>query len=110
LVFGGVFWVGLLPFFLTLSCCLASALNARVASPFRGVRATLLVSFLIYVGPLFRTLERYRWRIRRHREVKPVEYDGFRQVPRILWRGGGRFFSFPFVQKRGEGGGGFFLV
>jgi hypothetical protein len=37
------------------------------------------------VGPLFRTLERYRWRIRRHREVKPVEYNGPRQVPRILW-------------------------
>ena len=86
LVFGGVFWVGVAPLFLTLSCCLASALKARVASPFRGLRATLLVAFLIYVGPLFRTLERYRWRTRRHREVKPVEYDGTRQVPRILWR------------------------
>ena len=85
LVFGGVFWIGLAPFFLTLSCCLASALKARVASPFRGLRTTLLVAFLIYVGPLFRTLERYRWRIRRHREVKPVEYNGPRQVPRILW-------------------------
>jgi O-antigen biosynthesis protein len=84
-VFGGAFWVGLLPFLLTVSCCLASALKARVASPFRGLRATLLVAFLIYVGPLFRTLERYRWRIRRHREVKPVEYNGTRQVPRIQW-------------------------
>jgi O-antigen biosynthesis protein len=84
-VFGGVFWVGLAPFFLTLSRCVASALRARVAAPFRGLRATLLVAFLIYVGPLFRTLERYRWRIRRHREVKPVEYNGPWQVPRILW-------------------------
>jgi O-antigen biosynthesis protein len=85
LMFGGVFWVGLAPFLLTLSRCVASALRARVAAPFRGLRATLLVAFLIYVGPLFRTLERYRWRIRRHREVKPVEYNGTRQVPRILW-------------------------
>jgi O-antigen biosynthesis protein len=84
-VFGGVFWLGLAPLFLTLSRCVASALKARVAAPFRGLRATLLVAFLIYVGPLFRTLERYRWRIRRHREVKPVEYNGPWQVPRILW-------------------------
>jgi O-antigen biosynthesis protein len=85
LMFGGVFWVGLAPLLLTLSRCVASALRARVAGPFRGLRTTLLVAFLIYVGPLFRTLERYRWRIRRHREVKPVEYNGPRQVPRILW-------------------------
>ena len=85
LMFGGVFWVGLAPLLLTLSRCVASALRARVAAPFRGLRTTLLVAFLIYVGPLFRTLERYRWRIRRHREVKPVEYNGLRQVPRILW-------------------------
>jgi glycosyltransferase involved in cell wall biosynthesis len=85
LMFGGVFWVGLAPLLLTLSRCVASALKARMAAPFRGLRATLLVAFLIYVGPLFRTLERYRWRIRRHREVKPVEYNGTRQVPRILW-------------------------
>ena len=57
-----------------------------MAPPFRGLRATLLVALLVYVGPLIRTLERYRWRIRRHREVKPVEYNGPRQVPRILWR------------------------
>ncbi|HEX9272438.1 MAG TPA: glycosyltransferase, partial [Candidatus Binatia bacterium] len=84
-VFGGVFWLGLAPFFLTLSRCVASALKARMAPPFRGLRATLLVTLLVYVGPLIRTLERYRWRIRRHREVKPVEYNGPRQVPRILW-------------------------
>jgi O-antigen biosynthesis protein len=84
-MFGGVFWVGLAPLFLTLSRCVASALRARVAAPFRGLRATLLVALLVYVGPLIRTLERYRWRIRRHREVKPVEYNGPRQVPRILW-------------------------
>jgi GT2 family glycosyltransferase len=84
-VFGGIFWVGLAPLFLTLSRCVASALRAPVAAPFRGLRATLLVTFLIYMGPLFRTLERYRWRIRRHREVKPVEYNGPRQAPRILW-------------------------
>jgi GT2 family glycosyltransferase len=84
-VFGGFFWLGTAPFLITLSRCLTSALRARVASPFRGTRAVLLVTFLIYLGPLVRTLERYRWRIRRLREVKPVAFNGPTQDPRILW-------------------------
>ncbi|HEY7321091.1 MAG TPA: glycosyltransferase [Candidatus Binatia bacterium] len=85
MVFSGAFWLGLVPLLLTFSRCLASALRARVAPPFRSWRATLLVAFLIYIGPFMRTFERYRWRIRRLREVKPVEWNGPRQTPRILW-------------------------
>ncbi len=75
-IFGGWFWLGLAPFGITVARCLASALRARVPKAYRGRAATLLIAFLIYVGPLFRTLERYRWRIRRLREVKPVECNG----------------------------------
>jgi hypothetical protein len=82
-IFGSWFWLGLVPLGLTLGRCLASALRARVAPAYQGWPATLLISFLIYVGPLFRTFERYRWRIRRLREVKPVECNGPRQAPRI---------------------------
>ncbi|HEU4341931.1 MAG TPA: glycosyltransferase family 2 protein, partial [Candidatus Binatia bacterium] len=85
-LFGGWFWLGLAPFALTVSRCFASALRARVAPPFHGWRATLLITFLIYVGPLLRTLERYRWRLRRFREVKPVSLNGPTQTPRIRWR------------------------
>jgi hypothetical protein len=45
-----------------------------------------LITFLIYVGPLVRTYERYRWRARRLREVKPVDLNGPTQEPRIQWR------------------------
>jgi O-antigen biosynthesis protein len=85
-IFGGWFWLGLAPFGVTVARCLASALRARVPGAYRGGAATLLITFLIYVGPLFRTLERYRWRIRRLREVKRVECNGPRQPPRISLR------------------------
>ena len=81
--FGDWFWLGLAPFGLTISRCLDSALRARVAPPYQGWPSTLLITFLIYVGPLFRALERYRWRVRRLREVKPVECNGPRQTPRL---------------------------
>src|SRR4029077_16860243 len=62
-VFGGVFWFGVAPFVLSLSRCVASALKARMAPPFRGLRATLLVALLVYVGPLIRTLDRKSTRL-----------------------------------------------
>jgi cellulose synthase/poly-beta-1,6-N-acetylglucosamine synthase-like glycosyltransferase len=86
ILFGGLFWLAIVPFGITVARCFTSALRARVVSPFRGWRATLLITFLIYVGPLVRTYERYRWRARRLREVKPVDLNGPTQEPRIQWR------------------------
>jgi hypothetical protein len=85
-LFGGLFSLGIIPFCITIALCLTSALKARVASPFQGWRSSLLITFLIYVGPLVRTVERYRWRARRLREVRPVDLNGPTQVPRIQWR------------------------
>lgn len=84
-IFGGVFTLGVFPFLLTVYRCVACAVKARVAPQFRGWRATLLIAFLIYMGPLVRTLERYRWRIRRLREIKPVDLNGPTQEPQISW-------------------------
>lgn len=84
--FGGLFWLGALPFFLTAYQCVSAALTARVAPRFRGLRSTLLIALLIYLGPFLRTFERYRWRVRRLRELKPVELNGPTQEPQIRWR------------------------
>jgi GT2 family glycosyltransferase len=99
-LFGGPFWLGIVPLCMTLALCLTSALGARVASPFQGWRSTLLITFLIYVGPLVRTLERYRWRLRRFREVKPFEFNGPRQAVRILWHE--RAFYLSYWNERGQ--------
>jgi GT2 family glycosyltransferase len=100
IVFGGAFWLGVVPLLLTCTRCLASALRARVVPPFRGWRATLLITFLIYAGPLIRTLERYRWRLRRFREVKPFEFNGPRQAVRILWHE--RAFYLSYWNEKGQ--------
>ena len=84
-LFGGYFWFGLAPLCLTFTRCLASALKARVDSRFSGLRATLLVTLLVFLGPLVRALERYRWRMRRFREVKAVVPNGAVQPPRVSW-------------------------
>jgi hypothetical protein len=99
-VFGGLFWLGIVPFCMTLALCLTSALRARVAAPFQGWGSILLITFLIYVGPLIRTLERYRWRLRRFREVKPFEFNGPRQAVRILWYE--RAFYLSYWNERGQ--------
>ena len=85
-LFGGFFWLGLVPFGLTLGRCLTCAFRARIAPPFVGTRSTLLVALLIFLGPLVRTVARYRWRMRRLREVRPIDLNGPTQAPRILWR------------------------
>ena len=97
--FGGLFVLGVIPLILTLSLYFASAVRARVAPPYRGLPATLLVASLVYLGPLFRTFERYRWRIRR-REVIPVDLNGPTQDPRILWHE--RAFYLSYWNEKGE--------
>ena len=47
-----------------------SAYRAEISRPPGNSLGSVL---LIYLGPLVRTFERYRWRARRLREVKPVE-------------------------------------
>jgi glycosyltransferase involved in cell wall biosynthesis len=85
-LFGGFFWLGLVPLGLTVGRCLTCAFRARIAPPSDATRATLLVALLIFLGPLVRTVARYRWRLRRLREVKPIDLNGPTQAPRILWR------------------------
>ena len=99
-VFGGPFWIGALPFMVTVSRCFSSALRARLAPQFRGLPATLLVASLIYIGPFARTFERYRWRVRRLREIKPVDLNGPTQAPKISWHE--RAFRLSYWNENGQ--------
>jgi cellulose synthase/poly-beta-1,6-N-acetylglucosamine synthase-like glycosyltransferase len=99
-LFGGFFWLGLVPLGVTLSRCFASAFRARIAPPFNGTGATLLVALLILLGPLVRTVARYRWRFRRLREIKPVDLNGPTQPPRIVW--GERAFHLFYWNEEGK--------
>jgi GT2 family glycosyltransferase len=68
-------WVGAAMFLISCVWCIAGALQARIDSRFHGVRARLLVALLIYLGPLVRSVERYRWRIKQLTKVEPIKFD-----------------------------------
>lgn len=68
-------WLGAAMFLASFAWCIAGALQARIEERFQGTRARLLVALLIYLGPIVRSVERYRWRIRRLTEVKPIKFD-----------------------------------
>jgi O-antigen biosynthesis protein len=99
-IYGSYFWLATIPLCLTFARCLVSALKARVDPRFRGARATLLITLLIFVGPLTRAFDRYRLRMRRFREVKPVVPNGAVQVPRVSWRE--RAFYLAYWNEKGQ--------
>jgi GT2 family glycosyltransferase len=94
LLSGSYPWIGAALFLASCGWCVAGALRARIDPRFQGVRARLLVALLIYLGPLVRSLERYRWRIRGLTEVKPVALAQPVHTPHITWRDRAFFLSY----------------
>ena len=88
LLSGDYLFVSLVPFLVTWGWCLRSAMRARIDARFRGLKARLLVALLIYLGPLLRSLERYRWRIRGLTVVEPIPLAEPVETPRVSWRAG----------------------
>lgn len=83
---GKYLWLGALPLVMSLGWSLASAAQARIDSRFNNWRGKLLVALLVYLGPLVRSIERYRWRIRGLTEVEPIHLAETGQEPDIAWR------------------------
>jgi GT2 family glycosyltransferase len=83
---GGYLWLGVIPLLMSLWWCFASAARAKIDPRFNNWRARLLVALLVYVGPLVRSFERYRWRIRGLTDVEPIHYAETGQEPELYWR------------------------
>ncbi len=83
---GGYWLLGVIPLLMSFGWCIASAARARLDSRFNNWRARLLVAMLAYCGPLVRSFERYRWRVRGLTEVEPIHYAEPKQAPEIAWR------------------------
>jgi len=97
---GGHMWLfGVAPFVFTLGWCMVTALKADIDPRFRGVRAFLLVTLLIYLGPILRSLTRYYWRIHGLTEVEPIDFERSMQAPEISWLD--RAFSLCFWSEQG---------
>jgi cellulose synthase/poly-beta-1,6-N-acetylglucosamine synthase-like glycosyltransferase len=68
-------WLGAAMFLISFSWCVAGAIQARIDSRFLKRRARLLVALLIYLGPIVRSIERYKWRIKELKKAEPIKFD-----------------------------------
>ena len=82
---GGVMWLGVIPLFLSVGWCVASGVRARIDPRFDNWRSRMLVAVLAYLGPFYRGIERYRWRIRGLTDVETIQFDEAGQEPEISW-------------------------
>ncbi|MCC6850455.1 MAG: glycosyltransferase [Deltaproteobacteria bacterium] len=89
-----------LPLAITLVSAAASARNARIDARHDHWRGRMLVAVLIYLGPLLRSYERYRWRVKGLTDVERIRFAEMRQAPRIRWLG--REFFLRYWSDRGQ--------
>jgi GT2 family glycosyltransferase len=78
--------LGAIPLLVALASAAATAWRARIDPHHDSWTSRLLVAALTYVGPLARSLQRYRTRIEGVREVERVRFAEPSQAPRIVWR------------------------
>ncbi|MBI3758021.1 MAG: glycosyltransferase [Deltaproteobacteria bacterium] len=86
LIGGGYLWLGLIPLFMSLWWCVASAMKAKIDPRFDDWRSRLLVAVLVYTGPLVRSFERYRWRVRGLTDVETIQFAETGQEPELSWQ------------------------
>jgi hypothetical protein len=83
---GGVLWIGVIPSLMSIWWCLASARRAHIDPRFDDWRSRLLVAYLVYAGPIVRSFERYRWRVRGLTDVETIQFAETGQEPEVSWR------------------------
>ena len=96
---GGWAWLGAAPIALSWACCLWAAMRARVDPLAGGVQGRLLIAILTYLGPLLRSLERYRWWVRGLTAAEPSESE--RPMQALPWSWRERAFSAAFWTEDG---------
>jgi hypothetical protein len=83
----GVYGVlGAVPLLMAFAAALATAWRARIDPRHDSWSSRLLVAGLTYLGPLARSLQRYRTRLEGVRAVERVRFPAPVQAPRIDWR------------------------
>ena len=75
------------PLAITLGSAAVSAMQAKIEPRYDDWRGRTTVAILIYLGPLLRSWERYRWRIKGLTSVERIRFAEPTQAPRVRWRG-----------------------
>jgi len=75
--------LALLPWLTAFALALAAAVRAPLGRGEQRLRVRAMIAVLTWLGPLVRSAERYRWRLRRAASVEEVAPSGPRQRPEI---------------------------
>jgi GT2 family glycosyltransferase len=82
LVSGRYFVPAIVPLLLSIASAGSAAAQAKLDPRHDRPSSRVLLALLIYAGPLVRSYERYRWRLRGLADVEPVRFAEPRQQPR----------------------------
>jgi len=88
---GGWLWLLTVPLLATWVVCIKGALQAPIDKRFSGfnmtgVKARTLAALLIYLGPLLRGWERFKWRVKEMRAQDHIGLVETEQRARICWK------------------------
>ncbi len=77
--------LAVVPLAITFGSATVSAMQARIEPRYDNWRGRVTVTALIYLGPLLRSYERYRWRIKGLTDVERIRFAEPTQSPRVRW-------------------------
>ncbi len=78
-------FIASLPLLLSIVWAGARAWRAKIDPRFDGIRGRLLITALIYLGPLVRSLQRYLYRIRGQNDQARIRFEKTSQPPEVRW-------------------------
>lgn len=77
--------LGAVPLLVALASAAATAWRVKVDPRYDDWRSRLLVAGLTYLGPLARSLQRYRWRLRETGRIERIQFAAPSQRPCVKW-------------------------
>jgi hypothetical protein len=83
-----------LPLLTSVFAAAARASRAKVDPRFDGLFGRALITVLIYLGPLVRSLQRYLYRLQGHSNAARIQFDQVSQPPAVQWLKRQYFLSF----------------
>jgi glycosyltransferase involved in cell wall biosynthesis len=83
-----------LPLLTSAIWAVATAWRARLEPRYDGVASRLLVTVLVYLGPLMRSAQRYLWRLQGVASVDRIRFEAPSQRPKVYWRQWRFFLSY----------------
>ena len=94
LLAGRYVFLAALPLLISVIWAVATAWRARVDPRYDGVPSRLLITALVYLGPLMRSAQRYLWRLQGMQPGERIRLEVPSQKPKVRWLARQFFLSY----------------